>query len=157
MNRVFARIGAVSLVAIATVAILAGPGEAAVPRPSGSSNLQVDFAIRGDLESLRGETRDLRCVDRVQPTFFKLMTFSKQVVEVESSRSASCEKNEVIVTWLLTTEAKSSRGPSDAMEVRLRYGTRAQPSVEFLRIGKALEGSSRVLSDSRVAIEITGR
>src|ERR1700683_5398096 len=105
MNRVFVRIGTLWLVSIATVAIMAGPGGAVVPRPGGSSNVQVDFGTRGDLEPLRGETRELRCVDRVQPNFFTLQSLSKQIVEVESSKSPSCDKNDVIVTWLLTGQA----------------------------------------------------
>jgi len=155
MNRVSARLGALSLFVIGTVAILAGPGGAVLPRPTGSDTVQVDFVTRGDLASLRGELRGLNCVERVQPYSFNLFGFSTQRVEIESSKSPGCEKNEV--TWLLTAEAKAHKDLPETMEMRLRYGPRAQTSVEFLRLGKDLKWSSHVLGDSRVVIEITGR
>ncbi len=147
-------IGVFALVVIGTVAIVAGPGGAVLPRPVGSPDVTVQFDARGDLASIQGQLHDFNCVERVQPNPFKLFSFATVRVEVQSFNSPVCVKNEAI--WLLTTQPKSPNDPPETMGVRLRYGARPT-TVEFLHVSKDLRWTSHVLNDRQVVVEITGK
>ena len=156
MMRGVARIGAVALVAVVALELLAWSVGAVPAQSKGDQQLIVEFDARGDLASMQGFVRYRNCVQSLHPDPVRVESNRYTRVDMLTVWDTPCVSRQE-VNWSFKTEPKAARDLPETMDVRLTLDREGAIRVEFLQASKDLRWKSQVLDKHHVRIEITGK